>query len=153
MNQYITEEGLKKLKEEMESLKKKREEISKRIEEAKSLGDLSENAEYLSAREAQSFNEGRILEIEDILKNAIMIKKSHTDQSDIVRVGSRIEVSSDKNGRQVFIIVGSQEANPKEGKISNESPLGKALLGNKKGAVVEFRTPSGVVKYKILSIE
>jgi len=147
---YISKEGLEQLKKELEDLKLKRQEIANRLEEAKALGDLSENTEYLQAREAQAFNEGKIIELEGALREAIIISKS--GKNSIVQIGSVVEVSS-KGNKQVFTIVGSKEANPLEGKISNESPLGKAFLGHKVGDNVEVETPRGKMNYKIISIK
>jgi transcription elongation factor GreA len=148
--QYISSEGLEQLKKELEEFKQKRQEIAKRLEEAKALGDLSENAEYQEAREDQAFNEGKIVELEQTLKEAVVISKNV--KKDIVRVGATVKVKSD-NGMQTFNIVGSEEANPIEGKISNESPLGKSFLGHRAGELIETETPSGKMKYKILGIE
>lgn len=148
--QYISQEGLDQLKRELEEFKQKRHEIAKRLEEAKALGDLSENAEYQEAREDQAFNEGKIVELEQTLKDAVVISKNV--KKDIVRVGATVKVKSD-NGTQTFCIVGSEEANPVEGKISNESPLGKSFLGRRAGEAIEAETPRGKIKYKILAIE
>lgn len=148
--QYISQEGLEQLKEELVELKKKRQEIARRLEEAKALGDLSENAEYQEAREDQAFNEGKIAELEQTVKDAVIISKNR--KNDMVRVGSVVEVKSD-NGKQKFNIVGSEEANPIEGRISNESPLGKCFLNKKKGDEVTAETPRGKVRYKIIGIE
>ena len=148
---YLTPQGLEKLKKELEERKTKiRREIAKRLEEAKALGDLSENTEYSSAREAQAFNEGRILELEEIIKNAVVISSKKRKKE--VQIGSEISV---KCGNQVrnFTIVGSQEAEPEKGRISVESPLGKAFLDHKPGDIVEVKTPKGKMKYKILSIK
>jgi len=147
---YLSKEGLEQLKKELEGLKQKRQEIAKRIEEAKALGDLSENTEYQQAKEAQSFNEGKILESEEILRNAVIIEKN--GESSYVQIGGTIEVSS-HGEKQIFTIVGSEEANPGQGKISNESPLGRAFLGHKAGETVEVETPRGKVMYKIISIK
>ena len=136
-------------KKELEDLKLKRQEIAQRIEEAKALGDLSENQEYASAREAQAFNEGKILELEQLLRDAIVIDKPR--KSSIVHIGSSVEVRA--NGKaQSFTIVGSEEADPASGKISNESPLGKALLEHKVGDAIEVETPAGKIVYKIAAI-
>ena len=149
MNHYITQEGLEKLKEELKDLKAKRQGIAERIEEAKSLGDLSENAEYAQAREEQSFNEGRVVELEELVKNATII----THQTgDTISIGCTIETESDAVER-VFTIVGSEEASPLEGRISNESPLGKAFLGHRAGETVEVKIPKGMVSYKIRAIK
>ncbi|MFC1700548.1 transcription elongation factor GreA [Patescibacteria group bacterium] len=154
---YISSEGLKKFEQELNDRKtKKRKEIAKRIEEAKSLGDLSENAEYSSAKEAQSFNEGRILELEDIIRDAELIDSS-SKQKGIVQMGSVIEVElmlgAGKKEKKVFSIVGSHEANPGQGKISNESPLGQAFLDKKIGDKIEIKTPRGKMRYEIISIK
>ena len=148
---YLSQEGIETIKKELQELKiKKRQEIAKRLQEAKDLGDLSENAEYFEAKEAQSFNESRIIELEKLLKNAVVIETS--SEENIVRVGSIIEVKSN-NGSEIFNIVGSAEAKPQEGKISNESPLGRAFLGRKIGDEIEIKSPSGITKYKIIKIE
>lgn len=147
---YLTAEGLAKVKNELKELKTvKRKEIALRIQEAKELGDLSENAEYAEAKTEQGFIEGRIIELENTLKNAVVISESAN--SDKISVGSSFKV---KIGSQEskFTIVGSNEANPAQGLISNESPLGQALLGHKPGDEVEVTVPAGVVIYKIVSI-
>jgi len=147
---YISQEGIDRFKKELEELKFKRQEVAKRLEEAKALGDLSENTEYLQAREAQAFNEGRIIEIENILKEAIVINKKK--KNGYVQIGSTVKVKNNRN-QKIFTIVGPQEAHPKEGRISNESPLGKAFLNKKIGDTVEAKTPGGIVKYKIILIK
>ncbi len=149
-SQYFSPEGLGRLKKELEERKSEiRADITKRILEAKELGDLSENAEYILAREMQSFNEGRIVELEDIVKNAQLI--SPQQKKEIVMIGSTVRVSS-VHGEQKFTIVGAAESNPIQGFISNESPLGMAFLGRKKNEEVEVKTPSGSAQYKILEI-
>ncbi len=145
---YISQEKIDQLKQELGELRGKRWEIAKRLEEAKAQGDLSENMEYSEAREAQSFNEGRIMEIEQILKEAVVISKA---KRTTVQVGSKIKAKSE-NGVREFMIVGSEDADPAAGKISNESPLGKAFIGQKEGDAVDVLTPNGKVKYKVLSI-
>ncbi len=148
---YLSQEGIETIKKELRELKtKKRQEIAGRLQEAKDLGDLSENAEYFEAKEAQSFNENRIAELEKLLKNAVVIETP--SEEDIVRVGLTIGVKSN-NGTEIFNIVGSAEAKPQEGKISNESPLGRAFLGRRIGDEIEIKTPSGITKYKIIKIE
>ncbi len=149
--QYFSQEGLEKLKKELEERKGEiRTEITRKILEAKELGDLSENAEYTEAKEMQSFNEGRLVELEDIIKNAVLIGPNH--KHEVVAVGATVKVKSSQ-GEQKFTIVGASESNPSEGFISNESPLGTAFLGRKKNEEVEVNTPGGTVKYKILVIE
>ncbi len=150
MSQYISVEGLEQLKLELEELKIKRQEIAQRLEEAKALGDLAENVEYAAAKEAQAFNEGKIVELEQLLREAIVIENNK--KRDLVQIGSTIEVRADDKNR-VFTIVGSEEANPAMGRISNESPLGKAFLGRKLGDVIQAETPSGKMSYKITSIK
>lgn len=149
---YLTEEGYKKLKEELEELKTvRRPAIANRIKEAKELGDLSENAEYADAREEQSFAEGRILELDATLKNAQVISAKDPNP-EIVDVGDTITVQ--KNGETVnYTIVGSNESDPTNGRISNESPFGQAFLGKKKGQEFTVETPRGSVKCKILEIK
>lgn len=147
---YLTQDGLDKLHSELKELKTvRRKEIAHRIQEAKELGDLSENAEYTEAKTEQGFIEGRIIEIENILKNALVIEnnKSNTE----VHIGSTIEV--EYQGKIIkYTIVGYNEANPAAGLISNESPIGQALLGHKMGDNVDVSLPRGTVNYKIKSI-
>ena len=148
--QYVSSEFLQKLKDELHELKTvKRRELANRIEAAKALGDLSENAEYHEAKDELGFIEGRILEIDDLLKNAIIVEAEKGGTN--VRVGSKIKVLV--NGKEKdFDIVGSNEADPLAGKISNESPIGSALIGAKKGDEVSVRSPNGSTTYTILSI-
>ena len=151
-NQYFSKEGLEKLKNELEKRSSVlRPELAKKIKEAKEEGDISENAAFDAAREAQASNEGRIEEIKIILENAVIIDSS-ISRSETVIVGSGVKVDSDR-GAQDFIIVGAAESDPIKGFISNESPLGKAFLGRKKGDKVEVKTPKGVSEYKILEIK
>lgn len=148
--EYISEEGLEKLKQGLENLKTvKRQEITGRLEEAKKMGDLSENAEYTEAREAQEFNEREILELEDLIKKAIVIGKIKS--KDEIQIGSVFIVKS-HGKEQELTIVGSEEADPIQGKISNESPLGKSFLGKKRGDEVKAKTPKGEVKYTLEKI-
>ena len=150
--QFITAEGLEKLEEELNYLKiTKRQDIAKRIQAAKELGDLSENAEYSEAKEQQALNEVRIDEIEEALKNAEMIDNRHSN-SNLVQIGSTIKVKTEKI-ELVLTIVGSNEADPSEGKISNESPLAMSFLGHKAGDSIGVETPKGKVEYKIIEIE
>lgn len=147
----LTPEGLEKLNQELKTLvNEKRKEVIERIREAAAHGDLSENADYAQAREEQSFIEGRILEIEDIIKNAeIITTASHRHN---VSVGSTVTVKVNSQEKR-YTIVGSNEANPKEGKISNESLVGKALLGRKLGDKFNLTTPAGEMHYEIINIE
>ena len=149
---YLTSEGQQKLKDELDYLKKtKRSEIAIRIKEAKELGDLSENAEYADAREEQSFVEGRILELEEILKNARVIDPKNSAPG-TVDIGDTIVIKRNEKKFE-YTIVGSNEASPSEGRISNESPLGKSFLGKKKGDKVEVKAPKGIVIYEIIQIK
>lgn len=151
MSEYLSAEGLEKLKQELNELKTvKRKEIALRLEHAKTLGDLSENAEYQETKEEQSLVESQIAGLEETIREAVLIKKEHG--TDKVTVGSTIRITSDR-GEESYTIVGSEEANPAEGKISNESPLGRAFLERKMGETVEVRTPGGAVAYKILEIK
>lgn len=151
VTQYFSPEGLEKLKKELKERKDEtRAEITQKILAAKELGDLSENAEYSEAKEMQGFNEGRILELEDMIKNAVIIGPHQ--KPEVVIVGSTVKVKSDQHGEQEFTIVGAAESNPAQGFISNESPLGTAFLGRKKSEAIEVKTPGGVVTYKILEI-
>lgn len=146
----LTVEGLSKLNEELKILvTEKRKDVIERIREAAAHGDLSENADYAQAREEQSFIEGRIQEIEDMIKNAEII--THAANTNAVTVGSTIVVKV--NGEEkTYYIVGSNEANPTAGKISNESNVGRALLGKKVGEKATVTTPTGDKEYEIVSI-
>ncbi len=148
--EYLSEEGLEKLKQELHELKtSRRKEIADRLEHAKSLGDLSENAEYQEAKEEQSLIESEIAKFEEMVRDVVLIKKNQS--RDLVQVGSTVRVKSDR-GEDTYTIVGSEEASPAEGKISNESPLGKSFLGKKPHEKVEVRTPGGTVEYEIVEI-
>jgi transcription elongation factor GreA len=150
-DQIITREGYDKLKQELEMLiNVRRREIAERIEKAKELGDLSENAEYADAKEAQAFNEGRIQELEAFLKNYTVV--ANGGQKGIVSMGSRVTVKVEGKTK-TYAIVSFNEVDPAEGKISNESPLGRAFLGHKKGDKVRVETPRGETEYEILKIE
>ncbi len=149
--QIISPEGHKKLQEELDYLvNTKRKEIADRIEKAKELGDLSENAEYHEAKDAQAFNENRIAEINNTLKNVKVVKNQNSKNE--ISMGSTVTVANGKKERK-FTIVSFNEVDPAEGKISNESPLGVALLGKKKNDTVTINTPKGEMKYKIKKIE
>lgn len=148
--QYLSPERLEALKQELNELKTaKRIEVADRLKRAKELGDLSENSEYFEAREEQAQVESRIFEVEDIIKNASVISKP-TNRTK-VEVGSTIEVTKD-GAKMTLTIVGSNEAEPETGRISNESPLGKAFLGHEPGEHVKVKTPKGEMTYKIVSI-
>lgn len=150
MVKYLSPEGLEKLEKELHFLKTvKRRETAEKLKKCAAYGDLSENSEYLEARKSQAFLEGRILELEELIKNARVVSKK--SQTDWVQLGSFVLVSS-QGKKEEFDIVGAEEASPIEGKISIDSPLGKAFLNKPKGAIVTVSTPQGEVKYKILKI-
>ncbi len=149
---YISKDGLEKVKVELEQLINiERPEVIERIARARELGDLSENAEYHEAREKQSFIEGRIQELEYLLKNATIIKASK--KTDAVSIGSTVHASCDNGLKLKYTIVGHTEANPGEGRISNESPLGQAFIGKGIGHEFELNVPAGKIKCKITHIE
>lgn len=148
----LTLEGLTKLEEELNSLKNKRTDVAERIKQALAFGDISENAEYDEAKKEQAFVEGRIIQIENILRTARVIDEDdiHTD---MVSVGSKVLLKDIEFGDEVeYTIVGSAEADPMNLKISNESPVGKALVGKVPGDSVEIAVPDGMIKYQILQI-
>ena len=149
----LTKEGLQKLEEELDDLKTvHRREVNERIRHAKEFGDISENAEYEDAKQEQAFVEGRILKVEGLIRNARIIDASEYDQSE-VHLGATVRVKEIKTGlTHEFTIVGSTEADPVNQRLSNESPLGNALMGKKKGETVDVNTPRGMSAYKIESI-
>lgn len=151
MAHYVSADGLARLVQELQELKQvSRREAAARIEAAKALGDLSENAEYHDAKEAMALLEGRIMELENIVKDAAVIEEQ-VGVKGVVSVGSTVTVSvNDKE--KTFMIVGSNEADPLKGKISNESPIGSALLGAKINDRVEIETPAGINTYHILAV-
>ncbi|HLE78361.1 MAG TPA: transcription elongation factor GreA [bacterium] len=150
---FLTPEGLRKLEEELETLKTvRRKEVAERIKQSKEFGDLSENAEYEDAKNEQAFVEGRILQLEQMLRNARVID-NHNVPHDEVTVGSIVRLKDLGNGEEIqYMIVGSAEADPDNDKISNESPVGQALLGKRKGQTVEVRVPAGTMRYNVLHI-
>ncbi len=147
---YLTKEGLEKLKKELERLKKEeRQKVAKELEVAISFGDLSENAAYDEAKENQALLEGKIVEIESIINNAVLIKgNNHNNWIDI---GSKVTVKWN-NREDCFLIVGEEESSPLEKRISFKSPLGKALLRKEKGAKIRVKTPSGEIEYTVIEI-
>lgn len=150
----LTYEGIKTLEGELENLKTvRRNDVAEKLKEARAQGDLSENAEYDAAKEEQAEIEARIVELEKILKNAEIIDEDEV-AGDVISVGCRVKILDiEFEDEMEFSIVGSTEANSLNGFISNESPLGIALIGKKKDAVVEVESPAGVIKYKILDIQ
>ena len=147
---YLSKDGLQKLRAELdEMVYVRRPEIATRIHDATQNGDLTENAEYEEAKNEQAFVEGRIQTLEALILNAILIEENHA--TDHVQIGSTVVLRSD-DGEERFSIVGSAEARPAEGRISNESPVGRALLGRRKGDSVVVRVPAGDFSYTILEI-
>lgn len=150
MENYITKEGLKKLKNQLDESKIKLKEVAQKIKEAREYGDLSENAEYHEAKNEQSFLLGKEQELEEKIKNAKIIEQC-SDKS-YVSIGCKVEVKS-SDGSEIYQIVGSDESDPLLGKISADSPIGKALVGHSIGDEVSVNTPAGKLKYKILTIQ
>ncbi len=149
---FLTPEGYQKLEEELEYLKTvRRIEVAQAIHEAKMDGDVMENAGYEEAKRQQAFLEGRIMTVESLLKNAVLIEAS--GPSDTVVLGSRVTVVEEGFESETYTIVGSAEANPGDGRISNESPLGRALMGHRVGDRVTFDTPGGPAEMELLRIE
>jgi transcription elongation factor GreA len=149
--QYLTPEGEARLQAELADLTgPRREELAQRLRSAIQMGDLSENADYHKAKEDQAFLEGRIQEIEAVLRSAVIIEKK---SSDIVEVGTTVTIQENGMEPETFYMVGAKEADPRNGRISNESPIGFALMGHKVGEIVEANTPGGKMKFKILKIE
>jgi transcription elongation factor GreA len=147
---YISRDGLAKLRQELdEMVSLRRPEIAQRIHDAKEHGDLTENAEYEDAKNEQAFVEGRIQQLEALIKNATLIDENQGN--DHVAIGSTVKVDG-PDGKESFTIVGSTEARPTEGRISNESPVGRALLGRKKGDKITVQVPAGDIDYKIVQI-
>jgi transcription elongation factor GreA len=149
---YLTPEGAKKLKEELTDLKgPQRKALAKRLRDAIQMGDLSENADYHKAKEDQAFLEGRIQELEYVLSNAEVVENK--GKRDEVRVGLKVTVQEEGFDPEVYYMVGAKEADSRNNKISNESPIGKALMGHKVGETVVAETPGGTLNFKILKIE
>jgi transcription elongation factor GreA len=147
----ITREGLRKLEDEYEQLVSvRRVEVADRIRAARDFGDISENAEYIEAKNEQSLVEGRIQTLEAMIHNAVLIEKGK-HKNGVVEVGTKVSVKS-TDGEETYSIVGPAEADPLEGRISNESPLGRALIGHKAGDIVEWVSPIGTSRVKILHV-
>ena len=149
---YVTHEGLKKLEDELEHLRTvKRQEVAQRLHEAMEGGELIENAEYEAAKNEQAFVEGRILELEHMLAQAQVIEPGKS--TGVVGIGSTVVIQENGKGSETYTIVGAAEANPRDGLISNESPLGQALLDHKAGDEVEVRAPAGTLRFRIVKIK
>jgi transcription elongation factor GreA len=150
---YLTKDGAEKLRQELESLKgPARDELSKRLRLAIQQGDLSENADYIAAKEEQGFLEGRIVELTEILGNVVIIEENGLKKEKI-DVGSKVTIQEEDYPEETYFLVGPQEANPSKGRISHNSPIGQSLLDHKAGDVVEAVTPGGTVRLKIIRIE
>lgn len=150
----LTKEGLQKLEDELENLKSvRREEVGERLKQAIAFGDLSENSEYEDAKNEQAFIEGRILSLEKTLKKARLMEEGEI-RTDVVSLGSRVTLKAVKSGREVHVtLVSSVESKLKDGKISDESPVGRAVIGKRVNTVVDVEAPAGTIQYKIIKVE
>jgi len=152
-NNFLTKDGFQKLQDELDYLRKvKRQEVADRLHEAMEGGELIENAEYEAAKNEQAFVEGRIQELDILLASAKIIDDNGKKKSDGVQLGSKVTIKEGNFDSETFTVVGVAEANPREGKISNESPIGKAIIGHKVGEAVKVETPGGTYTVKILKI-
>ncbi|MCE9644518.1 MAG: transcription elongation factor GreA [Chloroflexi bacterium] len=151
---FLTKEGFQKLQEELDHLRTvKRQEVAERLHEAMEGGELIENAEYEAAKNEQAFVEGRIQELDVLLASANIIEDNgKTKKNDAIHVGSKVTIKEGNFEAETFVIVGAAEANPREGKISNESPIGKAILGHRLGDTVKVETPGGTYNVKIIKV-
>lgn len=150
---YLTAEGAERLRNELEYLKgPAREQLSQRLRSAIQMGDLSENADYIQAKEEQGFLEGRIQELTQILNNVQIIEEKKTDRG-VVDIGSHVTIQEDEYDPETYHIVGPKEADPGNSRISHESPIGRALIGHRVGDTVSAETPNGSIRFKILKIE
>jgi transcription elongation factor GreA len=151
---YLTAEGASRLREELKHLKgPEREAMAHRLRDAIEMGDLSENADYHKAKEDQGFLEGRIQELEYLLKNAIIIEENNGHPREVVEIGVNVTIEEEGYEAETYKMVGAKEADPRNGKISNESPIGSALMGKRVGETAEAQTPEGPIYFKVLKIE
>jgi transcription elongation factor GreA len=149
---FLTREGRAKLEAELKVLREvRRPEIAERIKTAKEFSDADDNSEFEEAKNEQAFIEGRILTLENMIANAVMIENNH--DHDLVRLGSKVSVADSEGEKEEYTIVGTAEVDPRHGKISNESPVGRALLGRKIGDRVQVVVPAGVIEYEIIDID
>ena len=150
---YLTKQGEQRLREELEHLQgPMRDDLARRLRSAIQMGDLSENADYITAKEEQGFLEGRIQELKFILRHATIIEENgHNFES--VEVGATVTIQEENYPPEAYFLVGSKEADPGNGRISNASPIGRAIMGKKIGDIVDVETPGGVIKFKIIKIE
>ncbi len=152
-NNFLTKEGYQKLQDELDYLRTaKRQDVANRLHEAMEGGELIENAEYEAAKNEQAFVEGRIQELEMLLATAKIIEENGRKKSDTIQVGSKVTIKEGNFEAEMYTIVGAAEANPREGKISHESPIGKAILNRKVGESVKVETPGGTYNVKILKV-
>ena len=153
-NNFLTKEGYQKLQEELDYLRTaKRQEVANRLHEAMEGGELIENAEYEAAKNEQAFVEGRIQELDLLLASAKIIEESNgRKKNDAIQIGAKVTIKEGNFEAETFTIVGAAEANPREGKISNESPIGKSIIGHKVGETVKVETPGGTYNVKILKV-
>ncbi len=152
-NNFLTKEGYQKLQEELDYLRTaKRQDVANRLHEAMEGGELIENAEYEAAKNEQAFVEGRIQELDMLLATAKIIEANGKKKGDMVQLGSKVTIKEGSFEAETFTIVGVAEANPREGKISNESPIGKSILNRKVGETVKVETPGGTYNVKILKV-
>lgn len=148
----LTREGLEQLQQELEEQRARRTEIAQRLKEAIALGDLSENSEYDDAKNEQAFNEGRILELEKMIRNAKVIEEA-VQQEGIISVGTLVKVKDiEFDEVEEYRLVGTVEADPMNNRISNESPVGRALLGHKAGDIVDVEAPAGIIKLEVMEV-
>jgi transcription elongation factor GreA len=150
---FLTQEGLKKLEDELDYLRTvRRQEVARRLHDALQEGDILENAEYEDAKNEQAFVEGRILTLQTMLNNAVLIEEN--GPADSVRIGSHVTVVEEgDDAEETYYVVGSAEADPTRGRISNESPLGRALMGRKVGDQIAVNAPAGVLSFRVVSIQ
>jgi transcription elongation factor GreA len=149
---YLTKEGVTRLKAELAELKgAKRQELARRLRSAVQMGDLSENADYHKAKEDQAFLEGRIQEIEYLLRSAVIIEKNAL--TDVVSLGNHVTIQEGDSPPETYHLIGAKEADPRNGRISNESPIGRALMDHRIGDVIEVQTPGGSLRFRIVKIE
>ncbi|MEW6028963.1 MAG: transcription elongation factor GreA [Chloroflexota bacterium] len=151
---FLTKEGFQKLQEELDYLRTaKRQEVAERLHEAMEGGELIENAEYEAAKNEQAFVEGRIQELEVLLASARLIEENDKNKAGLIQVGSTVTIEEQGSPAETYTIVGAAEANPREGKISNESPIGKAILGHRAGDQLQVEAPGGSFKVKIIKVK
>ena len=152
-NNFLTKEGFQRLQDELDYLRTaKRQEVANRLHEAMEGGELIENAEYEAAKNEQAFVEGRIQELDLLLATAKLIEDNGQNKSNLVTLGAKVTIKEGSFEAETFVIVGAAEANPREGKISNESPIGKAILSHKVGDAIKVETPGGTYNVKILKV-